>query len=198
LVKPIDSGGNLPRHGKQSFVTLYPVPNDSAKTAAAEAAGRFATNVFLFQRFEASGTFAPPVRAKPPFFSEENSMSFVSLPKFSDSPSLEMINEDQAIFTSGDRVYRISNLSNNRLVGKLIILIKAYTTSNTVGYANRINILNPRSRKEFALFVSERWSLPQKTARQDMAALLEQLQSLGYDGRSNVKSNVKPGNKGRV
>ena len=119
-------------------------------------------------------------------------MSIVSLPQFSDSPSLEMIDGDRAIFTSGNRVYRISNLSNNRLIGKLIVMIKAYTTGNTVGYANRINILNPRSRKEFALFVSERWSLPQKTARQDMAALLEQLQSLGFDGRTNVK----PGKQG--
>lgn len=116
-------------------------------------------------------------------------MSIVSLPKFSDSPSLEMLDGDRAIFTSGDRVYRISNLSNNRMLGKLIVMIKAYTTGgDTVGYANRINILHARSRKEFALFVSERWSLPQKTAREDMAALLEQLQSLGYDGRSNVKT----------
>ena len=120
-------------------------------------------------------------------------ISINSLPKHSDSPSLELISDDQAIFTVADRVYRISNLANNRLVGKLIVMIKAYTArcDATLGYASRINILNARSRKEFALFVSERWSLSQKTARQDMAALLEQLQALGYDGHANVKRHKK-------
>ncbi len=108
------------------------------------------------------------------------------VPKSDDSPSLEMIDSDRAVFTSGNRVYRISNLSNNHLIGKLIILIKAYTTNEKFGHTDRINFFHIRSRNNFAKLAAERWRINQAVAKSDMANLCEMLLELGYGGGSTA------------
>jgi hypothetical protein len=101
--------------------------------------------------------------------------------KQSSKPGFERIDKDRAVFTRGDRVYRLSNLSNNRLVGKFIVMIKAFTlTNDELGYVDRVNIFHQRSRNTFAKFASQRWGISATVAKRDMTELLQQLLVRGY------------------
>jgi hypothetical protein len=95
--------------------------------------------------------------------------------------SFEYLDRDRAIFIRGDRVYRLSNLSNNRLAGKLIVMIKASTISdNDLDCVDRLNIVHRRSRETFARLVAERWQIPLRVARKDIWELQEQLLMRGH------------------
>lgn len=92
----------------------------------------------------------------------------------------KVLNDDVVIFRRHDRMYRLSNLANNWLPGKLFVLINANTTDQTFEAADRINLLSSRSRTRCAKFFAELWQLEDdKLVREDLDIILGVLGELG-------------------
>ena len=92
----------------------------------------------------------------------------------------KVLNDDVVIFRRHDRMYRLSNLANNWLPGKLFVLINANTTDQAFEAADRINLLSSRSRRRCAKFFAELWQLDDaKLVNEDLSIILEMLTELG-------------------
>jgi hypothetical protein len=92
----------------------------------------------------------------------------------------KVLSDDVVVFRRHDRMYRLSNLANNWLPGKLFVLINANTTNQAFEAADRINLLSSRSRTRCAKFLAELWQLEDsKVVREDLGVILEILSELG-------------------
>jgi hypothetical protein len=92
----------------------------------------------------------------------------------------KVLSDDAVVFRRHDRMYRLSNLANNWLPGKLFVLINANTTNQAFEAADRINLLSSRSRTRCAKFFAELWQLEgSKVVREDLSIMLAVLTELG-------------------
>lgn len=92
----------------------------------------------------------------------------------------KVINDDVVIFRRHNRLYRLSNLANNWLPGKLFVLINANTSTGDFDAVDRINILSPRSRKSCAKLFADLWQSDDAAIIQDdLTIILEVLTELG-------------------
>ena len=95
-------------------------------------------------------------------------------------PDYKVLSDDIVIFRRHNRYYRLSNLANNWLPGKLFVLINANTNNPAFEVADRINLLSSRSRTRCAKFFAEYWQLEDsKLVREDLSIILEILTELG-------------------
>ncbi len=94
----------------------------------------------------------------------------------------KVLNDDVVIFRRHDRMYRLSNLANNWLPGKLFVLINANTPDRGSDIADRINLRSQRSRNRCAKFFAEYWQLEDsKLIKEDLSIVLEILSELGFN-----------------
>ena len=92
----------------------------------------------------------------------------------------KVINDDVVIFRRHNRLYRLSNLANNWLPGKLFVLINANTSTGDFEAVDRINILSLRSRKSCATLFSDLWQSDNASIVQDdLKIILDVLTELG-------------------
>ena len=92
----------------------------------------------------------------------------------------KVLSDDVVIFRRHNRMYRLSNIANNYLAGKLFVLINANTNNPAFEIADRINLLSKRSRVRCAKFFSEYWQLEDhKDVSDDLNIFLEILEGLG-------------------
>jgi len=97
----------------------------------------------------------------------------------------KVLNDDVFIFRRCNRMYRLSNLANNWLPGKLFVLINANTADQTFEVAERINLRSSGSRKRTAQLFAELWQLTDaKPVKEDLSIMLEILTDLGF---TNIK-----------
>ena len=95
--------------------------------------------------------------------------------------NFKVLNDDVVIFRRHDRMYRLSNLANNWLPGKLFVLINANTPDRSSDIADRTNLLSARSRKRCATFFADYWHLENsKLVQEDLSIVLEILTELGF------------------
>ena len=94
--------------------------------------------------------------------------------------NFKVLNDDVVVFRRHDRMYRLSNLANNWLPGKLFVLINANTPDGSSDIADRTNLLSARSRKRCATFFADYWQLEdEKLVGEDLGIILEVLTELG-------------------
>jgi hypothetical protein len=102
----------------------------------------------------------------------------------------KVIDDDVVVCARHDRLYRLSNLANNWIPGKLFVLITANTTAGAFEAVDRINMLSPRSRKNCSQLFSELWDSDNAAAiADDLNMMLEVLTELGL---TEVKTSDDP------
>ena len=102
--------------------------------------------------------------------------------------NFKVLNDDVVIFRRHDRMYRLSNLANNWLPGKLFVLINANTPDRSSDIADRTNLLSARSRKRCATFFADYWQLENsKLVQEDLSIVLEILTELGSANSNPIR-----------
>jgi len=94
----------------------------------------------------------------------------------------KVLNDDVVIFRRHNRMYRLSNLADNWLPGKLFVLINANTPDRGSDIADRIDLRSQRSRNRCAKFFAEYWQLEDSyLVAEDLSIVFEILSELGFN-----------------